>query len=67
MVGGQHHELLRLVEDTYRTHGTGRTVNPPSCFPRFPDRPTARIIALPASVAGESKVDGSKCPRRRAP
>ncbi|MFD6548516.1 2,3-diaminopropionate biosynthesis protein SbnB [Streptomyces sp. NPDC058398] len=61
MVEGRHQELLRLVEDTYRAHGTGRTVNPPSYFLRFPDRPTARIIALPASLAGESsQVDGMK-------
>jgi ornithine cyclodeaminase len=60
MVEGRHHELLHLVENTYRAHGAGRTVNPPSYFLRFPDRPTARIIALPASVAGESKVDGIK-------
>jgi N-[(2S)-2-amino-2-carboxyethyl]-L-glutamate dehydrogenase len=57
---GQEKRIVELVEATYRLHGGGRTVNPPSYFLRFPDRPDARIIALPASVGGESAVDGLK-------
>jgi ornithine cyclodeaminase len=49
-----------LVEATYRLHGTGDSVNPPSYFLRFPDRPTSRIIALPASIGGQVRVDGMK-------
>jgi ornithine cyclodeaminase len=64
--GGQVEEVLRgdekrivdLVEATYLRHGEGRTINPPSYFLRFPDRPSSRIIALPASIDGE--VDGLK-------
>ncbi|MQA12292.1 MAG: 2,3-diaminopropionate biosynthesis protein SbnB [Pseudonocardiaceae bacterium] len=53
--------VVSIVEDTYRLHGNGRTVNPPSYFLRFPDRPDSRIIALPASVAGDpAGVDGIK-------
>jgi len=57
---GQEKEIVELVEATYRLHGAGDSVNPPSYFLRFPDRPSARIIALPASVGGRDRVDGLK-------
>ncbi|MFR9805889.1 2,3-diaminopropionate biosynthesis protein SbnB [Pseudonocardia sp. RS010] len=57
---GREREITELVEATYRLHGAGDTVNPPSYFLRFPDRPTSRIIALPASLGGPSPVDGLK-------
>jgi N-[(2S)-2-amino-2-carboxyethyl]-L-glutamate dehydrogenase len=57
---GREREVLQLVEDTYRLHGAGDSVNPPSYFLRFPDRPSSRIIALPASIGGEVRVDGLK-------
>ncbi|MEV1024837.1 2,3-diaminopropionate biosynthesis protein SbnB [Streptomyces sp. NPDC050264] len=53
-------EIAELVESVYRLHGAGDTVNPPSYFLRFPDRPSARIIALPASLGGPLRVDGLK-------
>ncbi|MEU3979407.1 2,3-diaminopropionate biosynthesis protein SbnB [Streptomyces sp. NPDC026672] len=57
---GREKEIVELVEATYRLHGEGDSVNPPSYFLRFPDRPTARIIALPASLGGPVGVDGLK-------
>ncbi len=57
---GREKEVVELVEATYRLHGAGDSVNPPSYFLRFPDRPTARIIALPASIGGDVRVDGVK-------
>jgi 2,3-diaminopropionate biosynthesis protein SbnB len=57
---GREKEIVELVEATYRLHGAGHTVNPPSYFLRFPDRPMSRIIALPASIGGEVRVDGLK-------
>ena len=57
---GREREIVDLVEATYRWHGAGDSVNPPSYFLRFPDRPTARIIALPASIGGKIRVDGLK-------
>jgi ornithine cyclodeaminase len=57
---GREKEVVALVEDTYRVHGAGDSVNPPSYFLRFPDRPTSRIIALPASLGGDVGVDGLK-------
>ncbi|WP_067275200.1 2,3-diaminopropionate biosynthesis protein SbnB [Streptomyces jeddahensis] len=57
---GQEQQIVNLVEATYRLHAAGDSVNPPSYFLRFPDRPTARIIALPASIGGQVRVDGMK-------
>jgi 2,3-diaminopropionate biosynthesis protein SbnB len=57
---GREAQIMDLVEATYKLHGAGDSVNPPSYFLRFPDRPTSRIIALPASIGGPSPVDGLK-------
>ena len=57
---GRERQLVELVEGTYRLHSAGDSVNPPSYFLRFPDRPSARIIALPASIGGQVRVDGVK-------
>lgn len=57
---GREKQVTELIEATYRLHGAGDSVNPPSYFLRFPDRPTARIIALPASIGGQVRVDGLK-------
>jgi 2,3-diaminopropionate biosynthesis protein SbnB len=57
---GREHQIIELVEATYRLHSAGDSVNPPSYFLRFPDRPSARIIALPASIGGTIRVDGLK-------
>lgn len=57
VLDGRHQEVVGIIEAAYRAHGAGATINPPSYFLRFPDRPTARIIALPASIPG---VDGIK-------
>ncbi|MEU0537875.1 2,3-diaminopropionate biosynthesis protein SbnB [Amycolatopsis tolypomycina] len=60
VLDGDERTVTAVVERAYRTHGAGDTVNPPSYFLRFPDRPADRIIALPASLGGESAVDGLK-------
>ncbi len=57
---GREKQIVELVEAAYRWHGAGDSVNPPSYFLRFPDRPSARIIALPASLGGQVRVDGLK-------
>lgn len=57
---GREKQILELVEAAYRLHCAGQSVNPPSYFLRFPDRPSSRIIALPASIGGEAPVDGIK-------
>jgi ornithine cyclodeaminase/alanine dehydrogenase-like protein (mu-crystallin family) len=57
---GNEKRVVDLVEATYLLHEAGRSVNPPSYFLRFPDRPSSRIIALPASIGGQVRVDGLK-------
>lgn len=60
VLDGREEHVTRIVEAAYRLHGTGRTVNPDSYFLTFPDRPSSRIIALPASVGGDVDVHGIK-------
>jgi 2,3-diaminopropionate biosynthesis protein SbnB len=57
---GRENQIMKLVEATYRLHSAGDSVNPPSFFLRFPDRPSSRIIGLPASIGGDLRVDGLK-------
>ena len=57
---GREQEVVALVDNAYRLHSVGESVNPPSYFLRFPDRPSSRIIALPASIGGDVGVDGLK-------
>ncbi|MDT7598045.1 MAG: hypothetical protein QOK26_122 [Pseudonocardiales bacterium] len=59
-LSGNEKQIVELVEQAYRVHGDGDSVNPPSYFLRFPDRPSSRIIALPASLGGPFRVDGLK-------
>ncbi len=52
--------IVDLVAGAYRAHARNQTVNPPSQFLRFPDRPNARIISLPAHLGGDESVSGVK-------
>ena len=54
---GREKAIVELIEATYRWHSAGDSVNPPSYFLRFPDRPSSRIIALPACIGGQVRVD----------
>jgi N-[(2S)-2-amino-2-carboxyethyl]-L-glutamate dehydrogenase len=60
LLHARHSDIVRLIGETYQLHHAGRTSNPDSYFLRFPDKPTARIIALPARVQGERDVAGIK-------
>jgi N-[(2S)-2-amino-2-carboxyethyl]-L-glutamate dehydrogenase len=53
-------QVFDAVETAYRLHSSGDTVNPDSYFLRYPDKPSARIIALPAHLGGAVQKSGIK-------
>ncbi len=52
--------IVGVVRDAYLTHHAGKSVNPNSYFLRFPDKPEARLIALPAYLGGAREAVGIK-------
>ena len=52
--------VFEAVEAAYRLHAAGDSVNPDSYFLRYPDKPSARIIALPAHLGGTVQKSGIK-------
>ncbi len=48
------------MEEAYRLHSSRDSVNPDSYFLRYPEKPNARIIALPAHLGGEVQKSGIK-------
>src|SRR6476659_1404345 len=53
-------QVFDAVEAAYRLHGSGNTLNPDSYFLRYPDKPSSRIIALPAHLGGAVQKSGIK-------
>jgi N-[(2S)-2-amino-2-carboxyethyl]-L-glutamate dehydrogenase len=53
-------QVFDAVEAAYRLHASGDTINPDSYFLRYPDKPGARIIALPAHLGGAVQKSGIK-------
>jgi ornithine cyclodeaminase len=51
--------IIDIVKESYRAHGAGRSINPPSYF-FLPGPPNARIIALPARLGEPFEVAGLK-------
>jgi 2,3-diaminopropionate biosynthesis protein SbnB len=57
---GEIDSCIEAVRDAYSAHAQGKSVNPPSIFLRFPDKPNARIIALPTHLGEPWQVSGIK-------
>lgn len=53
-------QIFDAIEAAYRLHASGDAVNPDSCFLRYPEKPNARIIALPAHLGGTVQKSGIK-------
>lgn len=60
ILGDSHKDVLRIVAETYVAHERGQSVNPDSYFLRFPEKPNARVIALPAYLGGDVDTIGIK-------
>jgi N-[(2S)-2-amino-2-carboxyethyl]-L-glutamate dehydrogenase len=60
IIENSRNEVFGAVEVAYRLHASGGTVNPDSYFLRYPDKPSARIIALPAHLGGDIQKSGIK-------
>ena len=59
-IEGNRKQVFDAVETAYRLHASGDAVNPDSYFLRYPDNPSARIIALPAHLGGAVQKSGIK-------
>ncbi|MGW6293743.1 2,3-diaminopropionate biosynthesis protein SbnB [Streptomyces sp. NPDC055058] len=60
IISASRQDIVDVVRDTYLAHHAGDSVNPDSYFLRFPDKPDARIIALPAHLGAGADVSGIK-------
>ena len=60
VIDDNRNQVFDAVEAAYRLHSAGDAVNPDSYFLRYPDKPSARIIALPAHLGGAIQKSGIK-------
>jgi 2,3-diaminopropionate biosynthesis protein SbnB len=60
VLASRRNQVFDAVEAAYRLYASGDAVNPDSCFLRYPDNPSARIIALPAHLGGAVQQSGIK-------
>lgn len=59
-IEGNRQKVIGAVEEAYRLHDAGNSINPDSYFLRYPDAPRNRIIALPAHLGAPVHKSGIK-------
>ena len=59
-IDGNRRQVFDAIETAYRLHADGAAINPDSYFLRYPDKPRARIIALPAHLGSTVQKSGIK-------
>lgn len=60
IVHSDYEKIINIVEDTYCAHYKGNTINPNTYSLKFPQKPNARINALPAYVGENINLAGMK-------
>src|SRR3989454_6096025 len=60
LVRAHRADCIQMIQDAYLAHAEGKSVNPDSYFLKFPDKPSARIIGLPAFLGKPFDVTGIK-------
>ena len=60
IINSNHRTIYDIIKQTYIAHHKKETVNPPSYFIWYPDKPLSRIIALPALISNKNKAAGIK-------
>lgn len=60
VIDAHRNQVFDAVRSAYNLHAAGDSVNPDSYFLRYPDKPNARIIALPAHLGGRVQKSGIK-------
>jgi 2,3-diaminopropionate biosynthesis protein SbnB len=60
VIESHRNQIFDAVRSTYHLHASGESINPDSYFLRYPENPSARIIALPAHLGGSVQKSGIK-------
>lgn len=55
IVDQSHKDIYQIIKKSYLAHENNQSINPKSCFLRFPEKPSSRIIALPAVINHDDK------------